>query len=208
MSNGVQTKNVSGNPFDIFVIGARKGFNIAINNLVPNILMAYAVAEILNLLGVMSFLGNVFGPAMTLFGLPGEAVTVVLTAWLSSSASVGLAANMAANGMLDARHITILMPCFFLLGAQLQYMGNLMKFKLRLPSFMKKVIYSMTEKTVSDIFDKNDYKDAGVIKTVVAIRQYDKRLGFSRKWITDFVYQIVMLAKKEPKANVDDGKKK
>lgn len=62
MSNGVQTKNVSGNPFDIFVIGARKGFNIAINNLVPNILMAYAVAEILNLLGVMSFLGNVFGP--------------------------------------------------------------------------------------------------------------------------------------------------
>lgn len=86
-------------------------------------------------------------------------------------------------------------------------MGNLMKFKLRLPSFMKKVIYSMTEKTVSDIFDKNDYKDAGVIKTVVAIRQYDKRLGFSRKWITDFVYQIVMLAKKEPKANVDDGKK-
>ena len=87
-------------------------------------------------------------------------------------------------------------------------MGNLMKFKLRLPSFMKKVIYSMTEKTVSDIFDKNDYKDAGVIKTVVAIRQYDKRLGFSRKWITDFVYQIVMLAKKEPKANVDDGKKK
>ena len=88
--------------------------------------MAYAVAEILNLLGVMSFLGNVFGPAMTLFGLPGEAVTVVLTAWLSSSASVGLAANMAANGMLDARHITILMPCFFLLGAQLQYMGRLL----------------------------------------------------------------------------------
>ena len=87
-------------------------------------------------------------------------------------------------------------------------MGNLMKFKLRLPSFMKKVIYSMTEKTVSDIFDKNDYKDAGVIKTVVAIRQYDKRLGFSRKWITDFVYQVVMLAKKEPKANVDDEKKK
>ena len=125
MSNGVQAKNVSGNPFDIFVIGARKGFNIAINNLVPNILMAYAVAEILNLLGVMSFLGNVFGPAMTLFGLPGEAVTVVLLLGFQFC-SVGLAANMAANGMLDARHITILMPCFFLLGAQLQYMGRLL----------------------------------------------------------------------------------
>ena len=37
------------------------------------------------------------------------------------------------------------------------------------------------------------------MKTVAAIRQYDKRLGFSQKWITDFIYQVVMLAKKEPK---------
>lgn len=86
-------------------------------------------------------------------------------------------------------------------------MGNLMKFKLRLPSFMRKALYTMTEKTVSDIFNKNDYKDAGVIKTVMSIRQYDKRLGFSQKWITDFVYQVVMLAKKEPKVNDDEKKK-
>lgn len=77
--------------------------------------------------------------------------------------------------------------------------GNLMKFKLRLPSFFKKAIYTMTQKTVSDIFTKNDYTDASVIKSVMAIRQYDQRLGFSQKWITDFVYQVVMLAKKEPK---------
>jgi hypothetical protein len=77
--------------------------------------------------------------------------------------------------------------------------GNLMKFKLRVPSFFKKVIYTMTEKTVQDIFNKNDYSDPAVMKTVLAIRQYDKRLGFSEKWVTDFVYQIVMLAKKEPK---------
>ena len=85
-------------------------------------------------------------------------------------------------------------------------MGNLMKFKLRLPSFFKKAIYSMTEKTVNDMFTKNDFKDPGVLKTVVAIRQYDKRLGFSQQWITQFVYQVVMLAKKEPKP--DDADKK
>ena len=85
-------------------------------------------------------------------------------------------------------------------------MGNLMKFKLRLPSFFKKAIYSMTEKTVNDIFTKNDFKEPGVLKTVVAIRQYDKRLGFSQQWITQFVYQVVMLAKKEPKP--DDADKK
>lgn len=78
--------------------------------------------------------------------------------------------------------------------------GNLMKFKLRLPSFFKNAIKTMTEKTVHDIFTKNDYTDASVLKTVVAVRQYNKRLGFSEKWISDFVYQVVMLAKKEPKA--------
>lgn len=78
-------------------------------------------------------------------------------------------------------------------------MGNLMKFKLRMPSFFKRAIYQMTEKTVGDIFTKNDYKDAGVVKTVNAIRKYNARLGFSQRWITDFVYQVVMLAKKEPK---------
>ncbi len=75
--------------------------------------------------------------------------------------------------------------------------SNLMKFKLRVPSFFKKAIYSMTEKTVHDIYTKNDYKDAGVIKTVLEVRELNKRLNFSEKWTTDFVYRVVMLAKKE-----------
>ena len=79
--------------------------------------------------------------------------------------------------------------------------GNLMKFKLRMPSFFKKAIYGMTEKTVHDIFTKNDYKDASVIRTVVDVREYNKKLGFSEKWSTDFVYRVVMLAKKEPKGS-------
>ena len=87
-------------------------------------------------------------------------------------------------------------------------MGNLMKFKLRLPSFFKNAIYKMTEKTVADIFAKNDYNDAAVLKAVVAIRQYNQRLGFSQKWITDFVFQVVMLAKKEPKAATENEQKK
>lgn len=82
--------------------------------------------------------------------------------------------------------------------------GNLMKFKLRLPGFLKKTIYSMTEKTVHDIFTKNDYKDVGVLKTVVAVREYNKRLGFSEKWVTDFTYRVVMLAKKEKRPQTED----
>ena len=79
-----------------------------------------------------------------------------------------------------------------------------MKFKLRLPGFMKKALYTMTEKTISDIFNKNDFSDASVMKTVVSVREYNRRLGFSQKWITDFVYKVVMLAKKEPRPSGDD----
>ncbi len=84
--------------------------------------------------------------------------------------------------------------------------SNLMKFKLRMPGFFKKTIYSMTEKTVHDIFNKNDYKDAGVIKTVLSVREYNKRLGFSEQWCTQFVYRVVMLAKKErqPQTNTTE----
>jgi len=75
--------------------------------------------------------------------------------------------------------------------------SNIMKFKLRLPGFFKNALRTMTDKTVHDIFTKNDYKDASVMKTVVAVREYNKKLGFSEKWTADFVYRVVMLAKKE-----------
>ena len=84
--------------------------------------------------------------------------------------------------------------------------GNLMKFKLRVPSIFKSAIRTMTEKTVNDIFNKNDFSDAGVMKTVVAIRQYAQKLGFSQPWISDFVYRVVMLAKKEKRPADTDTK--
>ena len=71
----------------------------------------------------------------------------------------------------------------------------------------KKTLYAMTEKTVNDLFTKNDFKDAGVVKTVLSLRQYNQRLGFSQKWVTDFVYQVVMLAKKEPRSKEDNTTK-
>lgn len=82
--------------------------------------------------------------------------------------------------------------------------GNLMKFKLRVPSFFKSAIYTMTQKTVNDIFNKNDFNDPAVMKTVVAIRQYAQKLGFSQEWTTNFVYKVVMLAKKEPRPKNED----
>ena len=86
-------------------------------------------------------------------------------------------------------------------------MGNLMKFKLRLPSFMKKTLYKLTAQTVDDIFNKNDFSDASVLKTVVTLRQLDNRLKFSQQWVTDFAFQVLMLVKKEPSPSDEDVEK-
>jgi len=111
----------------------------------------------------------------------------------------------------NCRKVTDVQPYMYQFSAYTQDLmmltGNLMKFKLRLPSFFKSAIKTMTEKTVSDIFNKNDFKDPGVLKTVVAIRQYAQRLGFSQKWTSDFVYRVVMLAKKEPKPSDEEMEK-
>ena len=82
--------------------------------------------------------------------------------------------------------------------------GNLMKYKLRIPSMFKKTLYTATQDTVNDIFTKNDFSDAGVMKTAVGIREYARRLGFSQQWTTDFIYKVVMLAKKEPRRKDED----
>lgn len=81
--------------------------------------------------------------------------------------------------------------------------SNLMKFKLRLPSFMKKALQQMTVKTVNDIYTKSDFTDPATIKTVLSVRELSKRLGFSQEWSTDFVYRVVMLAKKEKQPQSD-----
>ncbi len=81
----------------------------------------------------------------------------------------------------------------------LMLLTNEMKYKLRIPSMFKKTLYSATEQTVNDIFTKNDFKDAAVMKTAVGIRQLAARLGFSQQWTTQFTFKVIMLAKKEPR---------
>lgn len=77
--------------------------------------------------------------------------------------------------------------------------GNLMQWKFRMPGIFKKMLRNMTEKAIHDVMTKNDWKDDGVRKTCGNIRVYQHTLGFSESWMTEYVYNIVLLAKKEPK---------
>ena len=87
-------------------------------------------------------------------------------------------------------------------------MGNLMQWKFRMPAIFKKALRSMTEKTVHDVCTKTVWKADDVHKTAAAVRQYKERLGFSEQWMSEYVYNIVLLAKKEPKHKDEEAKAK
>jgi len=78
-------------------------------------------------------------------------------------------------------------------------MGNLMKWKFRLPSVFHKALYNLTQKAIGDVLTKNTWKDEGVRKACLSVRHYQQQLGYSAEWMTAYVYNIVILAKKEPK---------
>lgn len=86
--------------------------------------------------------------------------------------------------------------------------SNLLSWKLRIPSIFNKMLYTLTEKTINDILTKNNWKDEATFKTVYAVRQYKEKLGYSEKWMVDYVYKIVTLAKKEPRPQAEDMDKK
>ena len=80
-------------------------------------------------------------------------------------------------------------------------MGNLMQWKMCLPSFFRGALREMVAKQVHQIMTSNDWKDDGVRRTCIAIRKYQNVLGYTEQWMTEYVHTIVMLAKKEPRKN-------
>ncbi len=77
-------------------------------------------------------------------------------------------------------------------------MGNLMKWKFRIPGFLRKALKTVTDKTVDDVFNKQDWTDEATRKAVFAVRRYQKTLGFTQAWTSEFVYNFIILAKREP----------
>ena len=109
---------------DLFIEGARSGWTIGSTNILPNVVMAFVIIQILNVTGLMGIIGKVAGPVMTLWGLPGEGLVVLLGAFMSMGGGVGVAAGLITNGALSPVHVTILAPAIMLMGAIVQYMGR------------------------------------------------------------------------------------
>ena len=123
MSDKVKEKRVI---TDVFVDGARQGWNIGVNSVIPNVLMAFVIIQALKISGLLGLLGILFKPIMGLFGLPGEAATVLMGSWLSMGGGVGVAVSLFNSGTLTGAHLAILLPAIFLMGSQIQYAGRLL----------------------------------------------------------------------------------
>ncbi len=87
-------------------------------------------------------------------------------------------------------------------------MGNIMKWKFRLPGMFRQALRNLIAKSINEVLNKNTWKDDGVRKSCLAVRKYQQQLGYSADWMTSYVYNIVILAKKEPKpTDVDEASK-
>ena len=111
---------------DIFVEGAKKGWNIATMSTVPNVLMAFVAIKALQITGILELMGSLFGPVMAIFGLPGEAAAVLIGAWMSMGGGVGVIITLFDQGLLNGEHIAILAPAVYLMGSQVQYLGRIL----------------------------------------------------------------------------------
>ncbi len=112
--------------YGAFLDGLRKGWKIATLNMLPNVVLAFVLIQALKVSGLLAALGGVFAPLMSLFDLPGESVTVLISTLFSAGGGIGAATGLYLEGIMDGRHMSIIMPGIFLMGALIQYMGRIL----------------------------------------------------------------------------------
>ena len=85
--------------------------------------------------------------------------------------------------------------------------GNLMQWKFRFAILFKKLLYGQTQKTVHELMTRSEWKDVSVQKAAWSVRKYAEHLGYSEQWVTDFVYNVVLMAREDQKREARKGKK-
>lgn len=109
---------------DLFVEGARSGWTIGTTSLLPNVIMAFVIIRVLDITGLLHLIGVVFSPVMALWGLPGEAATVIVTSFMSMGGAASVAATLFMDGKLDPIQLSSLVPGIYLMGNPVQNIGR------------------------------------------------------------------------------------
>ena len=92
---------------DTFLKGCAKGFKVGIENITPAMILGYVLVYILKETGLMDILGTVMSPVMGLFGLPGEAFAVLISAFFAKASGCATAASMYEAGALTLGQASI-----------------------------------------------------------------------------------------------------
>ena len=77
----------------------------------------------------------------------------------------------------------------------LMAVGTDLQWKLRLPGFFKKLLRSIVANSVHDVLTKNKWKAVDVLKACRNVRSYNEKLNYSERWIVEYVFPIMMIAK-------------
>ncbi|MDO5715522.1 MAG: nucleoside recognition domain-containing protein [Tissierellia bacterium] len=102
-------------PIEVFMTGAKKGLYIGFEQILPAMILGYVVVQIFQLTGIIDLFGTIFGPVMKLFGLPGESIVVLISAFFAKAAGAATAANLYTEGIINASQATILLvPCMLM----------------------------------------------------------------------------------------------
>lgn len=114
------------NALEVFFSGLRKGAAIGVRFMLPSLIAAFVVIEMLQVSGVLRLLAEHVSGVMAVFGLPGEALAVLIAAWASAAGAIGMVAGLASRGLLTPEHVAILLPGILLMGSQLQFFGRIL----------------------------------------------------------------------------------
>lgn len=109
-----------------FTEGVKNGWNIAINAMLPGVMFAFVLIQVLNMTGLVKPIELVFSPAMALLGLPGVAVTALVFCLLSTSGGFGVAVGLFTAGSVSHEQMAILTVGIMCGGAMMQYMGRVL----------------------------------------------------------------------------------
>lgn len=82
--------------------------------------------------------------------------------------------------------------------------SNLMKWKFATPKIFRKAFYTMTEQSIHTILTRTNWKSDDARPVARNVRAYKEKLGYSEGWMTEYVFNIVMLAKSEKRRKKTD----
>ena len=78
-------------------------------------------------------------------------------------------------------------------------LDKLMTIKFRITLLINRLLRNSVTKLIHKVLTTHEWKDISAQKAAWSVRKYQEVLGFSEQWIVDFVYTVLVLAKKDGK---------